>query len=108
MIRGDQDTHDRLFGRAHDPWLFHTLANGHAAKSVPNTHCQASRPGEQFCVLNTFCGHPEVPPGFGVGVSADTAVTSQAVVEFSCCHPTISVSSPPSHPQFCQEVVAYA
>src|SRR5439155_1723373 len=52
----------RAFRHTDVSLLFHSLANGHAGKSVPNTLCQACESSwEHFHVRNTFCVYPEEP-----------------------------------------------
>ena len=52
----------RAFRHTDVSLLFHSLANGHTGKSVPNTLCQACESSwEHFHVPNTFCVYPEEP-----------------------------------------------
>ena len=64
MICRPHHAQGRVFGRADESSLFHMFANGHTAKSVPNTLCQDRRiVAEQFHVPNTLLRSPEKTPG---------------------------------------------
>jgi len=75
----------------------------------PTHNVKARKPtklGGTIRVVNTLFDDPAIDR-LRCRCVADTAVTSQWVVEIDCCHPTISVSH--NHPiQFLEEVVAYA